>query len=578
MKELSWKETSERNMKQKIKELVLINAVRYGGKANEGSVLGMILSQNPELKSKIQELKKEIKVEVKEVNKLSLKQQEGLLKKLDVKEFKKEEPHIKKGLPELKNVPKKPVFRLAPSPSGPLHIGHTIGLLLNSEYAKKYKGKFILRIEDTNPENILPEAYNMIVDEVKWLTNSNPEVQIQSDHMSLYYEKAVQLIKLGKAYVCSCSQIDFKNLVDKSKACPCRNLSIEENLKRWLKMFKGAENCVLRIKTDLNDKNPAIREWPAFRILDVEHPRKGKEFRVWPLMNFSVAVDDYESGINYVIKGKDHIVNTERQKWIYKHFNWPTPQYVHYGKIQFTDLRLKTSLIKQGIKEGKFSGWDDIKLPTVEALKKRGIRHEAFVKLVHEMGPNPVDKRLKSNDFLGLLFHFNKELIDLKTNRYFFVENPKLIEIKNAPKLDVKLPLHPAKKDKFRTFKTSNKFYVQDKLEKGKEYRLIGAFNFKDLKFTSLEHKKDDKIKLIHWLPESKELVNVEVLMDDGTLKKGLGESSIKDLKLNTIVQFQRFGFCKLDSVEKGELIPSTPAFDSGKKGEKIYRFWYMHN
>ena len=117
MKELSWKETSERNMKQKIKELVLINAVRYGGKANEGSVLGMILSQNPELKSKIQELKKEIKVEVKEVNKLSLKQQEGLLKKLDVKEFKKEEPHIKKGLPELKNVPKKPIFRLAPSPS-----------------------------------------------------------------------------------------------------------------------------------------------------------------------------------------------------------------------------------------------------------------------------------------------------------------------------------------------------------------------------------------------------------------------------------------------------------------------------
>ncbi len=548
-------------MRDKIKELTIINAVRYGGKANEGSVLGMILSQNPELKSKIQELKKDIKEEVKKINKLSLKQQEELLKKIYPKEFKKEKPHIKKGLTELKNVPKKPVFRLAPSPSGPLHIGHTIGLLLNSEYAKKYKGKFILRIEDTNPENILPEAYNMIVEEVKWLTNSDPEVQIQSDNMQLYYEKADQLIKLGKAYVCNCSQAEFKALVDKSKPCPCRNLKIEDNMRRWMKMFKDAENYVLRIKTDLNDKNPALREWPAFRILDTEHPRRGKEYRVWPLMNFAVAIDDYESGINYVIKGKDHIVNTERQKWIYKHFNLPVPQYVHYGKIQFTDLKLKTSLIKQGIKEGKFSGWDDIKLPTVEALKRRGIKQEAFVRLVHEMGPNPVDKKLRSKDFLELLFHFNKELIDFKTDRYFFVEEPKLICIKNTPKLEVRLPCHPSKKDRFRLFKTKDKVYIQDKLEKNKEYRLIGAFNFKNLKFTSLEHKKDDKIKLIHWLPESKDLIRVEVLMPDGSLKNGLAEEGIKDLKLNTIIQFQRFGFCKLDSIKNN-----------------IYMFRYMHN
>jgi glutamyl-tRNA synthetase len=302
-------------METKIKELTIINAVRYGGKANEGSVLGMLLSQNPELKSKIQELKEEIKEEVKKINKLSLKQQEALLKKLDPKEFKKEEPHIKKGLPELKNVPKKPVFRLAPSPSGPLHIGHAIGLLLNSEYAKKYKGKFILRIEDTNPENIMPEAYKMIEDEVKWLTNDqNLKPQIQSDNLSLYYEKAEQLIKLNKAYVCTCPQLNFKPLVDKSKSCPCRNLKIEENQKRWLKMFKEKEGfAVLRIKTDLNHPNPAIRDWPAFRIIGTEHPIRKKEFRVWPLMNFAVAIDDYESGINYVIKGKDHIVNTERQ-------------------------------------------------------------------------------------------------------------------------------------------------------------------------------------------------------------------------------------------------------------------------
>ncbi len=549
-------------MKNSVQELTIINAVRYGGKANEGSVLGMLLSQNPELKSKINELKKEIKDEVKKINKLSLKQQEALLKKIDPSQFKKEEPHVKKGLPELKNVPKKPVFRLAPSPSGPLHIGHSIGLLLNSEYAKKYNGKFILRIEDTNPENILIEAYNLIKKEVEWLTNSKPDkVVIQSDNMQLYYEKAEQLIRLGKAYVCDCPPEKFKALADKSKPCKCRGLSINENMKKWLKMFKDAENCVLRIKTDLNDKNPAIRDWPAFRILDVEHPLKGREFRVWPLMNFSVAIDDYEFGINYVIKGKDHIVNTERQKWIYRHFNWPIPQYLHYGKVQFTDLKLSTTLIKKMIKEGKYSGWDDIRLPTIEALKRRGIRQEAFVKLIHEMGPNPVDKKIKINDFLGLLFHFNKELIDFKADRYFFVENPKLIEIKGVKENIVKLPLHPDRKEGFRVFKANTKFYIQDNLEKGMEYRLIGAFNFKDLKFTSQEHKKSDKIKLIHWLPVSENLIKANILMPDGTVKKGLCESSIKDLKLNTIVQFQRFGFCKLDSVENN-----------------VYRFWYMHN
>lgn len=542
-------------MKEKIYESTLINAVRYGGKANEGSVLGMLLSKEPDLKSKIPELKKEIKLQISKVNKLSLKKQEELLKKLDPKEFKKEKPHIKKTLPELKNVSKKPVFRFAPSPSGPLHIGHSIGLLLNSEYAKKYKGKFILRIEDTNPENIMIEAYKMIEDEVKWLTNNAINaVQIQSNNMQLYYEKAEQLVKLNKAYICTCLQAEFKLLVDKSQPCPCRNLSIEENLKRWLKMFdvKGYSegDAVLRIKTDLKHPNPAIRDWPAFRILDTFHPLKEKKFRIWPLMNFAVAIDDYEYGINYVIKGKDHITNTERQKYIYKHFNWPSPQYLHYGKIQFTDLKIKTSLIKQQIKEGKYSGWDDIKLPTIKALKRRGIKQEAFVKLVHEMGPNPVDKKIKSSDFFDLLFHFNKELIDAITNRYFFVESPRLIEIKNAPSLNVKLPFHPAKKDNFREFKTSNKFYIQDTLEKNKEYRLIGTFNFKNEKFTSLEHKKDETIKLIHWLPYSKDLVEVHVLMSDGKIKKGLGENTIKNLKVNDLVQFQRFGFCKLDSVK----------------------------
>ena len=170
-----------------------------------------------------------------------------------------------------------------------------------------------------------------------------------------------------------------------------------------------------------------------------------------------------------------------------------------------------------------------------------------------------------------LIVH-NRRLLDPKCNRYFFVENPKKITIENAPEQAAELKLHPDSKEKgARKFKTKNEFYAAEKdlkdFKDGKLYRLMDCLNFKKTKskfvFDSLEHEKYKQKgdKIVHWLPVQKDLVKVEVLMPDKKIAKGLAEPLVKNLKIGDVVQFTRFGFCKLDSKAKDKLM-----------------FWYTHD
>src|SRR3989344_2467817 len=135
--------------------------------------------------------------------------------------------NMKKELPIVKG---KAVARFEPSPSGPLHIGHIYGLCLNSEFAKKNKGRMILRISDTNPENIYGKAYELIVKDAKWATrNGVSEVAVQSSRLGIYYDYAEKLIDMEKAYVCTCNADKFRELISRMEACPCRDLSKKEN-------------------------------------------------------------------------------------------------------------------------------------------------------------------------------------------------------------------------------------------------------------------------------------------------------------------------------------------------------------
>ncbi len=405
-----------KDLAEKARAYAIKNALAHDGIAQTEPVISSLFNEGLK-KNEVGKYVKEINLIINEVNKLSLEQQ-----KKEFSELKDivHEREVREGLSELPNVRKTGVvMRFAPSPSGPLHIGHAATACISFLYVKKYGGKFYVRIEDTNPENIYPPAYKMIEKESKWLFDGIAKIQIQSDNMKTYYDYSEKLIRKEAAYVCTCSSEDFKKLADEMKNCPCRQNSLKENNERWKKMlldsnkggFKEGE-AVLRFKSEngMKDKNPAMRDFPLARINLENHARQGKKYRVWPLMNLAVAVDDIETGMTHVIRAKDHIDNAKRQKMIYeslgkgKEFPWTG----FLGRYNFKDMELSTTQMRQAIEKGEYNGWDDPRLPTIASLKKQGYKPEAFWKFAEQVGLSESDKVIDRKEYFNLLNAFNK--------------------------------------------------------------------------------------------------------------------------------------------------------------------------
>ena len=546
------------DLKKKILFLTLENAVKYDGKASFGAVVGHLLAEDSGLKRKMKELSKVIQSTTLEVNDLTLDEQKAKLKEFGYKEKKKEE---RVGLKNLPNVTGKVVMRMAPYPSGPLHIGNARTAILNDEYVRKYGGKLILFIDDTigsKEKEIVKDAYKLIPEGLKWAgLKFDKKVYYKSDRLEIYYKYAKEIIKKGKAYVCSCNQEKLRENRKKGISCDCRSASVEETLKLWEKMFSMKEGkAALRIKTDMKHPNPAFRDRVLFRISERKHPKVGKKYKVWPLLDFSWAVDDHLLKMTHIIRGKELMIESDMERYIWKIFGWKPAQIIHNGLFQIEGVKISKSKSSKEVKSGLFKGWADPRTWSLQSLEKRGILPEAIRNFVISMGLNQTEIVVP----IDSLYSENKKLIDKKANRYFFIEDGKKIKIKDAPKIISKAPLHPDfPRRGSRKIKTNGEFYVQDKFEKGKMYRFMHLFNFKDGKFVSEKMDRSLNAKLVHWLPVSKDLVKVEIIMDDGKIKKGLAESNIKKLKVGEIIQFERFGFCRLD-----------------KKG-KVYVFYFAH-
>ncbi len=563
------------SIKNTILKWALDNARKHEGKANPGAVIGKLINEIPEIKPKLKEYNPIIQETISEVNGMPLNQQIERLEKM-APELLEEKKIIEiKTLKELKDAEQgKVVLRMAPSPSGPLHIGHAFVLSINSEYARKYDGKLILRIDDTNPENIYSKAYEMIPEDANWLTENNvSKVVCQSDRLKDYYDYAEKLVQQGKAYVCTCDPEKFRKLITAKKPCPCRNLSAKEQQKLWDRMFLDFKQgeCVLRIKTNIEDPNPALRDWSAFRINETKHPKQGGEYRVWPLMNFAVACDDHDLGVTHTIRGKDHMDNAKKQAQICKFFGWEPPVDLYFGMINFEGIKLSTTETRKMIDYGEYEDWDDIRLQTIRALKRRGYQPEAFVKFAIDIGLSLNDKTVSIDEFFKILNSHNRDIIEPKANRYFFVEDPVEIKIEDAPKKEAKLKLHPdfEKRGKRKLSFDGTVFITKkdkEEIQENNLCRLIDCVNFVKENgkyiFDSEEYEKykADGTRIIHWLPSNCDRMAVEVLMPDKTIKTGIGEEGLSKLKQGDIIQFERFGFVRLDE----------------KKGD-ILKFWFLH-
>lgn len=539
----------------------LMNAVKHKGSASPKAVMGSIMSQEAELRSRAKEIGPLSAKVVAKVNELSKEEQQAEMDKLGLEIHEKKQVK-KEGLDELPGSHDNVVMRFAPNPSGPLHIGHARAAVPNGEYVKKYGGKFILRIEDTDPKRVYPPAYDMIQEDLKWLGIEPDEVYFQSDRFEIYYKYAEELIKRGAAYMCTCDGGEFKKLKDNCEPCPHRNQSVEENLKLW-EQFPSMEagSAVLRIKTDINHKNPAIRDWVAFRIVDEEHPRLGKKYRVYPMMNFSVSVDDHLMGMTHVLRGKDHLANSEKQKYLYKHMGWDTPEFIHYGRLKMEDIPLSTSKAKEGIESGKYSSWTDPRLGTLRAIARRGIQPEAIWNLMVEIGVKMSDSAVSWKKIYGL----NRNIIEDKANRYFFVKNPVKIDVEDCPEefsnFTLEKELHPDFPERGnRTLDFNGSVYIDGDDFKDGHIRLMDLINIDidngTVKFNSASFEDARKIKarIIQFVP-TEEAIKAEVVMDDASVVEGFCEKDCKNLEVDDVIQFERFGFVRLDEIKDDKLV-----------------------
>jgi glutamyl-tRNA synthetase len=351
----------------------------------------------------------------------------------------------------------------------------------------------------------------------------------------------------------------------KSRSIPCveRDGPINEQMEKWDNMLEGAFDegeASLVIKTDIAHKNPAVRDFVGMRIKHTPHPRTGDRYHLYPLYNLSVAIDDHLMECTHILRGKDHLNNTLRQEFVYSHMGWTAPNFTHYGLVSIPDTLLKTSLIREEIDKGRFSGWDDIRLGTVRALAARGFLPNAIRNYWLEVGVKSVDITFSWETLKSM----NRELIDRECPRYYFVKDPIELDILTEIPLAGRSLIHPERPELgSRNYnlvpeKGIVKVFVQSndmmELSTGDLVRLKDLCNLEmkndngtlarisDMDLSSLREKG---APIIHWVSEGS--IECQVRYSDGTIHKGLAEpDTITAAKKESVVQFERFGYCKL--------------------------------
>lgn len=546
-------------MKEQARRFALQNAVAHGGQANPKAVVGRLLGADASLRARSAEVAVAVDEVVRAVNAMAPEEQRAELERTAPELLETRKVEAPGGLPELPNVSGPVVMRMAPYPSGPLHIGNARMVLLNDEYVRRYGGKLLLVYDDTigsAEKFILPEAYAQIREGLDWLGVHIDEVLYKSDRLPLFYEWGERILAAGGAYVCECPSERLRALRNEKTACEHRAREPAENIERFRGMIGGdyAEGtAVVRIKTDIAHPNPAFRDRVLFRIADREHPRIGRKYRVWPLLEFSWAVDDHLLGITHVVRGKDLVMEDLMETAIWDALGVQRrPEFVHHGLLSLKDVELSKTEFRKMRERGEVDRIDDPRLWTLQSLARRGIAPEALRSFVKGFSLSLTDIQVPAET----LYSENRKIIDRAANRYQFVHNPFAIVLDGVSDFpDLKLPLHPEDHDPSHTRATSTSRVVNVSGEvagyQGKEVRLKDWINVKvhegesKATFTSGEPSHLAKIQ---WVAQV-EQVRVKVLMPDGKVESGYTQRAIRMEKPGATVQFEQFGFVRLESV-----------------------------
>ncbi|MBN2567489.1 glutamate--tRNA ligase [Candidatus Woesearchaeota archaeon] len=550
-----------------IERHALANALKFGA-PSKGAVIGKVLAEDPLLKGHMRELARLADEVISEVVKLSPRKRKDRLLALDPDALGRKAEGKAHDLFAFLRIPdgEKVVTAFPPEPSKYPHIGHAKAALLNYELAKRHSGTFILRFEDTNPQLAKQEFYDIILENLAWLGIEPDKVVHASDFMIRFYDCAKKLIEQGDAYVCSCSQEAVRRSRMTGKACACRKASVAENLDAWRRMQNQDEGlAVLRARIDLMHQNTAMRDPTIFRIIDDPHPRAGTKYRVWPNYDFESAVMDGLQ-VTHRIRSKEFELRNELQRHIQKRLGLKETRIFEVARFTLSGVETSGRMIRERIQSGELMGWDDPSLATLVALRRRGFLPKAIREFVLATGITKSESTLTWDD---LIVH-NKRLLDAIADRCFFVWDPVRVGIDGAPEQEVRIKRHPDDPKKGeRVFLCHTGFFLTkhdyDGLVSGRIYRLMECLNFRKegerLVFDSLDVAtyKAKGERIMHFLPDDGSAVPVRVLMPDRTTVQGIAEPGVANLSVGDQVQFERFGFVRLDShmaLEDGRQVP----------------------
>ena len=550
-----------------VRKTAIKNAFLHEGKARVSSVISEMLGKDKNFVKEMQALREKAEKYVNEINSMPLEDITKLANSLNLAEKKEAD---KKGLKPLPDTEHGVVLRLPPEPSGYMHWGHALSFTINYLYKEMYNGKLWLRFEDTNPNLVKEEFVRNFEESIDWLGIKYDEKKFISQDMPRIYEFAEKLINEGKIYACSCPAEKIKNDRENKIECEHRKNSIEENIKLWNNALEGkAEegSVTFRLKGRMDDKDAALRDPNLMRIIKTEY----KPYSVWPLYDFTSVIEDNLCGITHILRSNEF--KTTLQTRLRKELGFREPYVIQYSRFNFHGTLTSKRKVRELIKQGYVKDWHDIRLATISSMKRRGIQPTAIIEFLNEVGYSASEHEYN----LDMLLTFNRRIIDKDSKRLFFVPNPVKLKVEDAPDIKAKLNFHPSNNLGFREVQTNGEFFVDksdmSSADIGDIIRLKELYSVEIVdkeeglitcRMYSIDHNEGEKI--IQWVTSQNVPVKVtkigNLLNDDDSFNpgsltdiNGLSEKEIENVENGQIIQFERFGFCRMDDKKESSMI-----------------------
>jgi len=510
--------------------------------------------------------------------------------------------------------------RFPPEPSGYLHVGHAKAALLNQYFAKSYNGKLIVRFDDTNPSKEKEEFEESIKEDLKLIGIEGDVCTHTSDHFDTIYNYAIQIIKDGKAYVDDTDRDTMRQQRGEGIPSKCRDLPVEENLRRFEEMKNGTEfglKCCLRAKISVDDKNKALRDPVIYRCNLLPHHQTGDKWKIYPTYDFACPIVDSIEGVTHALRTIEYRDRNPQYEWFLKNLNLRWVHIWDYSRMNFVYTLLSKRKLQWFVDQGLVTGWDDPRFPTIRGIRRRGMTIEALRNYILMQGASQKDLMLEWDK----LWAINKKVIDPVAPRFAALEKEKLVEVNILDDITpyTKEVLKHKKNPDVGTKNVnySNKIYLEfadvAELEDNEEFTLMDWGNAIVKKINwSADHSSVDSMdivlhlegdfkktkKKVTWLSRvaasgDKSVVDVTFLDYDYLITKrkleeddevkdfitpvtefkkaAVGDINMASLKKGDIIQIERKGYFIVDKAYDGTSmdIISIPDGKAGKMASK---------